>query len=236
MRMTEPDHIRPLPESADTPIVEPVPEEYPPQEIEYDEAPSRPIDPAFVLIIFIIVSIVGLPSLATDIRYTLLWTPLAIVALLAIALNRMTVETLTVRGLTAGLVLGALIGVPFFIFGTPQLQRISQRIFVDMPDVMIFQVLVFTMPLAETLYFRGAMQATRGVLFTTLMASIWSIVLFFPALDVVKAPFVAIVIGLAFVFINFLYSYTRNRFGFFASWTCQIMMNLIILFATRYVV
>ena len=67
------------------------------------------------------------------------------------------------------------------------------------------------------------------------MASIWSIVLFFPALDVVKAPFVAIVIGLAFVFINFLYSYTRNRFGFFASWTCQIMMNLIILFATRYV-
>ena len=168
MRMTEPDHVRPLPESAaDTPLVEPVPEEYPPEEIEYEEAPSRPIDPAFVLIIFIIVAIVGLPNLATDVRYTLLWTPLAITALLAIALNRVSFETITLRGLMAGLVLGAIIGVPFFIFGTPQLQRISQRIFVDMSDVVIFQVLVFTMPLAETLYFRGAMQSMRGVLFTT---------------------------------------------------------------------
>ncbi len=99
----------------------------------------------------------------------------------------------------------------------------------------MFQALVFTMPLAETLFFRGAFQAARGIVFTTFAAGLWSIILFFPQLEVLKFPFVAVVIGLAFLFINFLYSYVRNRFGLFASWTCQIAVNLLVLFAARFI-
>ena len=63
---------------------------------------------------------------------------------------------------------------------------------------------------------------------------VWSMVLFFPQLNVLKFPFVAAMIGLCFVFVNSVYSYLRHRFGLFSSWTCQITINLLLLFVARF--
>jgi hypothetical protein len=102
-----------------------------------------------------------------------------------------------------------------------------------MSQVAVFQALAFTMPMAETLFFRGSLQSARSPIFTGIAAGIWTMALFFPQSDLFRFPLVAVVIGLCFLFINFLYSYLRHRFGLFAAWTCQIAVNLLLLFAAR---
>ncbi len=199
-----------------------------------DEGTPPAIDPAFVYIIFVIITLVGLTRLAIEVRYTLIWSLLAVVAVAAIVLDKVQIETITMPNLLTGLGFGALIGVPLLAIGGPQLQRVSLSIFGSASETTIFQMLAFTMPLAETLYFRGAFQAARGLIFTSLAAGLWSIIMFFPQLEVLKFPLVAIVIGLCLVFANFVYSYLRERFGLFASWSCQIAVNLLLLFACRF--
>ncbi len=231
--MARPDNMPPAPESMPE---APQPEEA--VEAEFEELPEptpRAIDPAFVYMIFIVVTVLGLSKLAVDVRYTLVWTVLSIVAVLAVIIDKVEIESLTMSNLLIGLGFGALVGVPFLAIGAPQLQRVSFSIFGDAGETTIFQMLAFTMPLAETLYFRGAFQAARGPIFTAMAAGVWSIVLFFPQLDVLKFPLVAVVIGLVLLFANFLYSYLRERFGIYASWSCQIAVNLLLLFVARFV-
>ncbi len=221
-------------------IAEEIPEVVPDEQVEEifpeaeDEGAPRAIDPAFVYIIFVIVTLVGLSKLAVDVRYTLVWTLLAAVAVVAIVLDKVEIEPITMPNLLTGLGFGALIGVPLLAIGAPQLQHVSLLVFGQSSETSVFQMLAFTMPLAETLYFRGAFQAARGLIFTSIAAGLWSIIMFFPQLDVLKVPLVAAVIGLCLVFANFVYSYLRERFGLFASWSCQIAVNLLLLFACRF--
>jgi hypothetical protein len=216
----------------------PAPEVPPAEPAEYEEEEveekPRTIDPAFVYIVFVVVTLLGLSNLAVDVRYTLVWTLLTVVAVFAIALDKVEIERPQPRSLLIGVGFGALVGVPFLAMGAPQLQHISRSIFGKSAEAAIFQMLAFTMPLAETLYFRAAFQAARGLIFAGLAAGVWSMVLFFPQLEVLKYPLVAVVFGLVFVFVNFMYSYLRERFGLFASWSCQIAVNLLLLFAARF--
>jgi hypothetical protein len=212
-------------------------EEVPPlEEVEDEEAEPAPraIDPAFAYIILLILALLGLTNLAADVRYTLLWSLLTLVGLLAIILDKVSIEAPNVRNLLIGLGFGAMVGVPLMAVGAPQLQRISLSVFGRLPDSAVFQVLAFTMPLAETLYFRGAFQAARGLIFASAAGAAWSTALFFPQLEVLKFPFVAFVIALSFLIANFVYSYVRERFGLFASWSCQIAVNLLLLFVVRF--
>jgi hypothetical protein len=199
-----------------------------------DEGVPRTIDPAFVYIIFVIVTLMGLSRIAIDVRYTLIWTLMTVVAVAAVALDKVEVETLAMSNILIGLGFGALIGLPLLAIGGPQLQRVSTSVFGTTSQTSVFQMLAFTMPMAETLYFRGAFQAARGLIFTSVAAGLWSIIMFFPQLEVLKFPLVAIVIALCLVFANFVYSYLRERFGLFASWSCQIAVNLLLLFACRF--
>jgi hypothetical protein len=225
------------PENAAQEIPEVIPEEqveeiYP--EAEEEGAP-RTIDPAFVYIIFVVVTWLGLSRLDVDVRYTLVWSLLTVVAAAAIALDRVQIESIRLSNVLTGLGFGALIGLPLLGIGGPQLQRVSLSVFGKASETAVFQMLAITMPLAETLYFRGAFQAARGLIFTGLAAGLWSILLFFPQLEVLKFPLVAVVIAFCLVFVNFVYSYLRERFGLFASWACQIAVNLLLLFASRFV-
>ena len=86
------------------------------------------------------------------------------------------------------------------------------------------------MPLAETLFFRGVIQEIRTFWVVGILSSIWSILLFFPVLEVNKFPAVAIVVGTALVMMNMIYSYVRQRNGLAAAWVCQIVVNLVLLF------
>ncbi len=200
---------------------------------EESEGPHRTIDPAFVYIVLVIMALIGLNNVPVDVRYTLVWTLLTVIAVVSIVVDRVAIEPPTLRNLLIGFGFGVLVGVPLLAVGIFQLKDISLKIFGKTSEALVFQTLVFTMPLAETLFFRGAMQAARSPIFTSITAGVWTMVLFFPQLDLAKYPLVAAVIGLCFLFANFLYSYLRHRFGLFAAWACQIAVNLLLLFAAR---
>lgn len=202
---------------------------------EDDEPPLRPIDPALIYLILLAVVILGLNPLAPDVRYTLLWTVLIGVGLLSILLDRLEVEIPNAIDMLLGLGFGLLIGVPLLLIASPQLQRTSLFMFEGTSPAFAFQSLALAMPAGETLFFRGALQPTRGLLFTAIAASIWSLFVFFPQLHVTQFPLVAVVIGFAFVAVNFAYSYIKLRFGLFASWMCQIAINILLLFVVRFV-
>jgi hypothetical protein len=198
-----------------------------------DDERSLPVDPAIIYILAVVVMTLGLSNFAPVVRYTMLWTVLAVVAPLALLADRVEVERPRLRDLMVGVVYGLIVGVPVLLLAGQELQRISLNVFGKADDVTVFQAAFFAMPLAETLFFRGAFQATRGLLFATGAASLWTILMFFPSLNVLEFPFVALVIGIFFVFINFVYSYLRERSGLFSSWTCQVTINVLLLFVSR---
>ncbi len=220
------------------PELPPIEEAPPPPEEEPIEAEhvarQRNIDPVVVYVILLIITLIGLSNLALDVRYSLLWSLLTLVGVLAIILDKVPVEALNLRSLLIGLGFGAIVGLPFMTIGAGQLHILSSDMFPTLPHSAVFQALVFTMPLAETLFFRAAFQAARGPILTGLASGIWAVALFFPALPVIHYPAVAVVLGLCLVFVNFLYSYVRHRSGLFASWVCQITLNLLLLFLVRF--
>jgi membrane protease YdiL (CAAX protease family) len=194
---------------------------------------ERPVDPALLYLIMLGVTVLGLRTLQPDVRFTFAWIILIVLGIVSILLDHLEVEIPTGGDMLWGVSFGLIIGVPLLVIATPQLQRTSQSLFANTSDAFVLQSLVLAMPAAETLFFRGALQPTRGVLFTVGAATVWSIVLFFPLLQVTEFPLVAAVIGFFFVVINFAYSYLKLRFGLFSAWTCQITINLILLFVIR---
>ena len=213
---------------------EPDLEEVEPEE-EAEPAP-RAVDPALLYIVLIVVTIVGLNRVAPDVRYTLVWSLLIILAGVAIALDKIPLESIQISNVVIGLGFGALIGLPVLAVAAGDLNRISSDIFGGASDVAVFQMLAITMPLAEGLYFRAAMQESRSAVFTGIAAGVWAMALFFPQLNVLKFPLVAVMIGLCLVLVNSVYSYLRHRFGLFSSWACQITINLLLLFVSRFLV
>src|SRR5258708_24576221 len=207
----------------------------PHDEPEIEEVPARALDPALLYFIILAITLLGLNGIAPDVRYVAVWSVLTILAVVFIMADKVSIEPPTLRDIIIGAGFGVLVGLPLLGIGASQLKPISISIFGRANDASVFQMLTFTMPLAEGLYFRAAFQAARGAIFAGLAAGIWSLALFFPQSNVFQYPLVAFVIGLAFLFANALYSYVRQRFGLFASWTCQIVINLLLLFAVLFV-
>ncbi len=190
-------------------------------------------DPVFGYLIALALSIGLMPLIPanTDLRYAIVWMVMAGFGVLSWLLgNSARIWTETPENLGWGAIFGLLISVPFLIVGGSILQQTSQRMFLDMKPGEVLAFLVFVIPLAETLFFRGVLQETRPFWQVGILSSIWSILVFFPLLEINKFPAVAILIGTALVMMNFMYSYVRNRNGLAAAWVCQILVNLILLF------
>ncbi|MBE2193716.1 MAG: hypothetical protein IAE83_06035 [Anaerolinea sp.] len=236
-RRSTPVELGPTP----VPVIEPVPME----DVEGDEdaaetlfdlEPDEPLlnlDPTLAYIVLIVIMIIGTSSFAPDVRYTLLWVGAAVVGVGAITADDLPVERPSLRDLLIGAAYGLLVGLPLLIVGGAQLKRLSQEMFAGVGDTALFQSVVFVMPLAETLFFRGALQSSRGPIVTSLAAAFWSLLLFLPALGFLQFPLVGLVVGISFLFLSFLYSYLRERIGLFTAWTCQIAVNLLLLWAAR---
>jgi hypothetical protein len=219
-----------------------LPEEPPLEEVapvEEDDdfgPPPRTIDPAFAYVVLSIIALLGLGGLAPDVRYTLLWTILALVSAASLALDRdrIKLEGLNFRQLVIGVGIGAAIGLPIVGVGFELLAKLSRDIFVGMNNTAVFQALAFVIPFAEGLFFRASLQSVRSAVFTGLAAGGWMVILFLPQLDALRFPGLAVVLSLCFVFVNILYSYVRHRFGFWSSWACQVTMGLMLLFVSRF--
>jgi membrane protease YdiL (CAAX protease family) len=197
-------------------------------------------DPMFGYLIALALAI-GLTALQGEqgeqyqLRYTLVWTIMAGFGVLAWLLGssaRIVQET--PENLAWGVVFGLIIATPLLAFGGSTLTTTVTLLFGTMTPGVLLAYLVFVMPLAETLFFRGVMQETRAFWVVALMSSLWGAVLFFPVINSQRAitefPAVVVVIALALLMMNLTYSYVRRRNGLAAAWICQIVVNLVLLF------
>ncbi|HRE46837.1 MAG TPA: hypothetical protein PLD47_03860 [Aggregatilineales bacterium] len=191
------------------------------------------VDPALAYIVLVILSVLGAGSLAPDVRYTLLWSGIAVVGVWAITADDLPIERPTLRDILVGVAYGLIVALPLLIVGGVQLKRLSLEVFGTGSDAGVVQTLAFVVPMAETLFFRGALQAARGVFVTGAAAGVWSLALFLPVLNVIQYPLVVVVMGVSFLFLGFLYSYLRERIGFFTAWACQVVVSVLLLGAAR---
>lgn len=192
-------------------------------------------DPAFGFVLAIALSIGLTPVLPAnaDLRYTLAWGALAGVGVIAWLLGsaeRIAQEDPANVGWGIGF--GLLLATPFALFFQSTFGTASRLIFPDMTMGTVLAYLIFVMPLAETLFFRGLLQRQLNFWIVGVLGGMWSIVLFFPVMwgQIVVYPAVAAFLAIALVVMNLLYSYVRERNSLAAAWIAQIVASLILFF------
>lgn len=191
------------------------------------------IDPALAFIVLIVVMGLGLATVAADARFAAVWSGMALIGVGAILANEVPVPRPTLRDLLIGAGYGLLVGLPVLVIGRPQLARLSTEVFEGFGDGMAFMILAFAMPFAETIFFRGAFLAARGLLWTAGASGLWAVLLLVPAMSVSTFPLVTVVISAALVGMNFLYAYIGVNFNLYAAWACQVALNLCLLWLPR---
>jgi hypothetical protein len=231
--------------------IEPIPPGEPEQtapEYADDEDEREPVryrgtgnDPMFGYLIALALSFGLLPLVPadTDLRYTLVWGLLALMGVLSWLFGTTTrIGREKVENLAWGAVLGLLVSAPLLLVGGNVLTRTVHLMFqvetdstaLPLPSGAVLAYLIFVMPLAETLFFRGFMQQNRSVWTVGVLSSVWSLILFLPMMEVGTYPLVAVIIAIVLVVINLIYSYVRERNGLAAAWVCQIVINFVLLF------
>jgi hypothetical protein len=206
--------------------------------ITYRAAGSDPIF-GYLIAMALCIGLTPLIPDNADLRLVLAWSALAFFGVLAWLLGTTTrIGEEQPENLAWGVTFGLIVGAPLFLIGGATLATTAELIFQTgvgdtlqlLPRGVILALLVFVMPLGETLFFRGIMQINRPFAVVGLLASLWSMALFLPALDVGRFPAVAVLIATALLMINLIYSYVRQRNGLAAAWLCQIVVNVILLF------
>jgi membrane protease YdiL (CAAX protease family) len=200
-------------------------------------------DPAFGFLLAIAVSVGLIPILPenADMRYTLTWGALAIVGVLSWLLgsaDRIGQEK--PENIIWGSGLGMMVSVPFVIFFGGIFGTAASLMFPahgsDSPTLgmgTVLAYLVFVMPLAETLFFRGLLQRRLEFWIVGGLGGLWSVILFFPVMwgELLENPAVGAFLAIALFAINLMYSYVRERNGLAAAWMAQIVASLILFFA-----
>lgn len=193
-------------------------------------------DPLFGFIIAGALSVGLIPLLpeSVELRYTLAWAALAGVSVLSWLLGTMErIGQESPDNLGWGVLYGVLLGIPFLVFLSEHILGPAVRqLFPGMSAGSLLAFLVFVMPIAETLFFRGLLQGQLAFWIVGLLATLWNILLFFPVMwqSVTQFPAVSAVILLLLLMMNLLYVYVRERNGLASSWVCQIVSNLVILY------
>ncbi|NWG15413.1 MAG: hypothetical protein HXY41_02145, partial [Chloroflexi bacterium] len=238
---------RPDPQPTPAPKPEPSRPLYQPSEVE-DETYESPFetgagsaaavhrgsasDPVFGYIVTLALGLGLIPLIPNnaDLRYVILWAVAAGFGVIAWLLGSTTrIGQETPENLFWGVAFGLIIAVPLLIVGGTALHETARRLFPDMRAGEVLAFLLFVMPLAETLFFRGVLQENRPFWLVGLLGSLWSALMFVPMLDVRRYPAVVMVIVTALVMMNVIYSYVRRRNGLAAAWVCQIVANLVLL-------
>ncbi|MGJ3239698.1 MAG: hypothetical protein ACFE0Q_13390 [Anaerolineae bacterium] len=192
-------------------------------------------DPAFGFVLAIALSVGLIPLLPdnADMRYTIAWGALALVGVIGWLLgNSDRIGQEKPENVAWGVAFGVMVSIPFMVFFLPQFRSASTLIFPEFKAGTVLAYLIFVMPLAETLFFRGSMQNQLDFWVVGFLSGLWHIILFFPVMwDVLlEFVFVAVFLAIALFSINMMYSYVRERNGLAAAWICQITASLILFF------
>ena len=193
-------------------------------------------DPFFGFLLAIALSIGLIPLLpeSADLRYTLAWGVLAGISVLSWLLgNTERISQEKPENIAWGIIYGLMLGIPFLLFlRQPILAPSTGQMFPQMSAGSLLAYLVFVMPIAETLFFRGLLQSQLTFWIIGLVAAMWNMMLFFPVMwqSVLQFPAVAVVIAIVLLMMNMIYGRVRERNGLAAAWICQIVANLVILY------
>lgn len=198
-------------------------------------------DPTFGYLIALALSVGLLPLLPSngDLRLTIAWGVLALFGVISWLFGNTTrIERETLDNLAWGGVFGLIIAAPMLLIGGSTLTATIRLIFQtgigaevrSLPPGAVLAYLVFVMPLAETLFFRGFMQQTRPILLVGMLGSVWSLILFVPMLRIGEYPLIGIIISIVLVLINVVYAYVRERNGLASAWVCQIVISFVLMF------
>lgn len=198
-------------------------------------------DPTFGYLLATALSIGLTPLLpySSELRLVIAWSALALIGVLTWLLGSMDrIGEEVPENLVWGIVFGLILAAPLLSVGGDALTTTVRLIFRTgiegsiraLPPGSVLALIVFVMPLAETLFFRGLMQKDRPFWLIGALASVWSILLFFPLIEVGRFPAVAVIIGTALTLMNMIYSYVCARNGLAAAWLCQIVVNLLVIF------
>ncbi len=192
-------------------------------------------DPAFGFVLAIALSAGLIPLLPAnaDMRYTIAWGALALVGVLGWLLgNAERIGQEKPENVIWGVAFGVMVSVPFMVFFLPQFRSAASLIFPGFGFGTVLAYLVFVMPLAETLFFRGSLQRQLDFWIVGALGGLWNIILFFPVMwDVLlEFVFVAVFLAIALMTLNMMYSYVRDRNGLASAWICQITASLILFF------
>jgi len=192
-------------------------------------------DPAFGFLLAISLSVGLIPLLPAlaDLRYTIAWGALAAVGVLGWLLgNAERIGQEKPENIAWGVIFGGMVSVPFMVFFLDQFTGAAQFMFPEFGVGTVLAYLVFVMPLAETLFFRGTLQSRLEFWLVGGLGGLWSVILFFPVMwsVLLEFVFVAVFLAIALFVLNMMYSYVRDRNGLAAAWICQITANLILFF------
>lgn len=199
----------------------------------------REVDPLFAYL-FLISLAIGLSTFDPTIRYLTLWmlmSGLGVMAYLLGAVERM--GEAQIEDLVWGIAFGFLSSFPFLLVFGSALETVSARMFDvnDTPakvmDSWVFMAVAFVLPASETLFFRGAMQGVRGILFTTALSTLWAGIVFFPYMSLAGREVIGMLLVIVFSLLNFMYSYVRFRNGLAGAWLCQIVSYTMLWFFPR---
>ena len=190
-------------------------------------------DPTFgyLVALALAVGLTALPPDQRDLRYTILWMiPAGFGVLSWLFGNNEHIEQDTPENLAWGVAFALIVATPLLAVGGSTLTTTVNLLFNGMSDGTVLAYLVFVMPLAETLFFRGLLQRNRAFWIVGLMSTVWAALLFFPNIQISTYPAIGALIALALLMLNMIYSYVRQRNGLAAAWLCQITANLVLIF------
>lgn len=191
-------------------------------------------DPTFGYLIGIALAIgtIALPDDQRDLRFSILWLVIAGFGVLGwlVGSKAQRIGQETPENLAWGVAFGLIIATPFLAVGGNTLNTAVTLLFFPMTSGTLLAYLVFVMPLAETLFFRGLLQEYYNFWIIAVLSSIWGAAFFFPLLDIATFPAVVLVLGLGLLMLNIIYGYVRQRNGLAAAWLCQIVVNLVLIF------
>ncbi|MFP4322519.1 MAG: hypothetical protein ACLFTK_08700 [Anaerolineales bacterium] len=217
-------------------------DELPPEEDPYPERPRaahREVDPLVAYLVILAIAI-GISPLEAPVRYVLLWVVmggLGAVAYLLGGVQRMADAQLD--DLVWGAMFGLFSSFPFLVVFGSALETVSVRMFnePDIPaavmDTWVLMAVAFVLPLCESLFFRGGMQDVRSVLLTAVLATVWSVILFFPHMELAGREAIGGILVIVFALLNFMYSYVRFRNGLAAAWLTQVISYVLLWFVPR---
>lgn len=188
-------------------------------------------DPIFGLLLAVAVSVGLMPLIGTggaDVRYTITWGMLATFGVLAWLFGDATrIGQEKPDNVLWGVVFGLVLGVPLLLFGGETLTQIAEAMFPNMTGGIVLAYLIFVIPLAETLFFRGILQRTRPFWEVGAYSTGWAMLQIFPLININALPLIA---GFMLLMANMLYGYVNDRNGLAAAWVCQITIHLLLFF------